>query len=155
MIRKILTLCLIKKDKQILLGMKKRGFGTGKWNGFGGKLNEGENIEGAAKRELFEESGLMAINIEKIGTLDFIWQHKKEEIWEVHIFTVTDFSGQPIETEEMKPQWFDINHIPFETMWPDDIYWFPLFLENKKFEGKFLFDEHNSILDHNIRPVVY
>ncbi|NCN21932.1 hypothetical protein GW758_03830 [Candidatus Falkowbacteria bacterium] len=25
-------------------------------------------------------------------------------------------------------------------MWPDDIYWMPYFLENKKFVGKFLFD---------------
>jgi len=25
-------------DDQVLLGMKKRGFGEGKWNGFGGKL---------------------------------------------------------------------------------------------------------------------
>jgi hypothetical protein len=26
-------------------------------------------------------------------------------------------SGVPIETEEMLPQWFDVDHIPFEKMW--------------------------------------
>jgi hypothetical protein len=36
--------------KEILLGMKKRGFGAGKWNGFGGKLEENESNEDAAKR---------------------------------------------------------------------------------------------------------
>lgn len=37
-------------NKQILLGMKKRGFGAGKWNGFGGKLEENESNEVGAKR---------------------------------------------------------------------------------------------------------
>ena len=36
-----LTLTLITKDNQILLGLKKRGFGMGKYNGFGGKLEPG------------------------------------------------------------------------------------------------------------------
>jgi 8-oxo-dGTP diphosphatase/2-hydroxy-dATP diphosphatase len=38
--------------------MKKRGFGKGKWNGFGGKVEEGECIEDSAIRELEEECGL-------------------------------------------------------------------------------------------------
>ena len=32
------TLCLLKKDNSILLAMKKRGFGSGKYNGIGGKI---------------------------------------------------------------------------------------------------------------------
>ena len=35
------TLCLLLKEKEILLAMKKRGFGAGKCNGVGGKI-EGE-----------------------------------------------------------------------------------------------------------------
>ncbi|CAN0505072.1 unnamed protein product, partial [Ectocarpus sp. 12 AP-2014] len=35
-------------SKEILLGMKKRGFGEGKWNGFGGKVESGESVEEAA-----------------------------------------------------------------------------------------------------------
>ena len=49
-----MTLCLVVKENTILLGMKKRGFGVGRWNGFGGKLHEGESIEDAAKRETLE-----------------------------------------------------------------------------------------------------
>jgi 8-oxo-dGTP pyrophosphatase MutT (NUDIX family) len=40
-------------SREILLGMKKRGFGAGKWNGFGGKLEENESNEAAAKRSTF------------------------------------------------------------------------------------------------------
>ena len=36
--RKILTLVFLREGTRVLLGMKKRGFGVGKWNGFGGKV---------------------------------------------------------------------------------------------------------------------
>jgi len=48
------TLCYLIKEKpqiQILLGMKKRGFGEGKLNGFGGKVKESETVEEAARAE--------------------------------------------------------------------------------------------------------
>jgi len=47
---KILTLAFVRRHGEILLGYKKRGFGAGKWNGFGGKVEAGETIEDAAKR---------------------------------------------------------------------------------------------------------
>ena len=122
----------------------------GRWNGFGGKVEEGESIEGAARRELFEEVGISVDAIEKMGVLDFSWQHKPNAILQVHIFKATEFSGQPQETEEMKPQWFLVKDIPYKKMWADDKYWLPLFLENKKFTGKFIFDENNKILDHEL-----
>ena len=42
--KKVLTLVYIRDEENILLGMKKRGFGVGKWNGFGGKVQPGETI---------------------------------------------------------------------------------------------------------------
>lgn len=50
MMKKLLTLVLITRPNQVLLGMKKRGFGQGRWNGFGGKVEKGETILEAAKR---------------------------------------------------------------------------------------------------------
>ena len=50
--KKIFTACFLYTDTQLLLGMKKRGFGAGRWNGFGGKVLEGEDIFTAAQREL-------------------------------------------------------------------------------------------------------
>ena len=148
--KKILTLLIIHQEDKILLGMKKRGFGIGKWNGFGGKVGENETIKEATKRELFEESGLTVSIIEKMGVVDFSWEHKPEDILQVHIFKATKFSGFPIETEEMKPQWFLIKDIPYEKMWVDDKYWLPLFLEGKKFNGKFMFNEKNEVIKHEL-----
>ena len=147
--KKILTLCIIHQQTKVLLGLKKRGFGAGRWNGFGGKIQNGETIDQAAKRELLEEAGIVVENLEQFGTLEFSWEGKPE-ILEVHIFKALDFKGEPAESEEMKPQWFDVSEIPFDKMWPDDKYWFPLFLADKKFNGKFLFGENDVVLEHNL-----
>jgi 8-oxo-dGTP diphosphatase/2-hydroxy-dATP diphosphatase len=153
MTKKVLTLLIIHKADKILLGMKKRGFGVGKWNGFGGKVEVGETIEEAAKREVFEEVGVTVNVIEKLGVLDFSWKGKEQDILEVNIFKATDFSGQPSESEEMKPQWFNVKEIPYEKMWVDDKYWMPLFLDNKKFNGNFMFDEDNNVLKHTLHEI--
>ena len=147
--KKIMTLCIIQKDNKVLLGLKKRGFGMGNWNGFGGKVNDGESIESATKRELFEEAGITVNNIERVGVIDFSWKDK-EDILEVNIFKAVDFTGLPKESEEMKPQWFLVNNIPYEKMWSDDKYWMPMFLENKKFKGNFIFDEKNNVINYQL-----
>ncbi|XP_023213973.1 7,8-dihydro-8-oxoguanine triphosphatase-like [Centruroides sculpturatus] len=46
----VMTIVLVRESSRVLLGLKKRGFGEGKWNGFGGKVQEGETIEEAAIR---------------------------------------------------------------------------------------------------------
>ncbi|MDD5606499.1 MAG: 8-oxo-dGTP diphosphatase [Candidatus Pacebacteria bacterium] len=150
--KKILTLCVIHQHPKILLGMKKRGFGAGRWNGFGGKLEKGESIEQAAKRETKEEIGIEIKNLNKVGIIDF--QVKDDpEILQVHIFRSEEFLGEPTETEEMKPQWFHIDEIPFKEMWQDDLYWMPLFLKKKKFKAWFLFDKDDNILEKEIKQV--
>lgn len=150
--KKIYTLCIPFKYPEVLLGMKKRGFGAGRWNGFGGKIKEGETIETAAQREMQEESGIVIGALEKVGIMDFEFEGNPETL-EVHIFNVKDFSGEMVESDEMKPQWFNINEIPFENMWPDDELWFPIFLRGKKFKGYVLFKDTNTIIRSQIAEV--
>ena len=141
--RKILTLCIIHQHPKVLLGMKKRGFGAGRWNGFGGKLEEGESIEESIKRETKEEAGIDINNLNRIGIIEFEFENDPK-ILEVHVFKAENFVGEPTESGEMKPQWFYIDEIPFSKMWPDDIIWMPLFLKGKKFKGKFLLDKPST-----------
>ena len=145
--KKILTLCLIHQGSQILLGMKKRGFGSGKWNGFGGKLEKGETIEQAARREVREEAGIDVQDLEKMGILEFFFQDTGETL-EVHVFRSHQFLGTVQESDEMKPQWFDISEIPYDRMWQDDPYWLPLLLDGKTFMGRFCFDVSGNLLSH-------
>ncbi|MCX6755437.1 MAG: 8-oxo-dGTP diphosphatase [Candidatus Nomurabacteria bacterium] len=157
--KKVLTLCMVLKDNQILLGMKKRGFGAGRWNGFGGKLEESEIVEDGALRELEEEVGIKASAMKKVGILDFSFENDPK-ILEVHIFKVLDYTGEPTESEEMRPQWFSFENIPFDQMWSDDIFWLPLLLKNKLFKGNFLFDRPSDaeysakIINQNLEEVL-
>lgn len=150
---KLMTnLCIIHQHPRILLGLKKRRFGVGKWNGYGGKVEGGESMEESLRREVREEGEIEIHNPVKLGILEFEFPETGLMI-ENHIYKVTDFSGEPKETEEMKPQWFHIDEIPFPQMWTDDPFWMPLFLKNKKFRGRFVFGESDAILEKELKEV--
>lgn len=141
--KKLLTLCIIYKDDKILLGMKKRGLGTGRWNGFGGHIKKGESIEESVTREISEETGLSVKNLKKMGIIIFEFQDGHQNL-EVHIFRSKDFEGRVTESEEMRPEWFDASKLPLKDMWPADTYWLPILLRGKKFEGKFIYDHPST-----------
>ncbi|KAL8175394.1 UNVERIFIED_CONTAM: Nudix (Nucleoside diphosphate linked moiety X)-type motif 1 [Gekko kuhli] len=147
---KLFTLVLVVQPQQVLLGMKKRGFGAGRWNGFGGKVEPGETIEQAARRELQEESGLAVDVLQKMGRITFEFVGNTE-LMEVHIFRADSFRGEPTESDEMRPQWFELDRVPFKDMWPDDSYWFPLFLQKKAFVGYFKFQGQDTILEYTLK----
>lgn len=151
--RKILTLTLAQDGNRILLGMKKRGFGAGRWNGFGGKVEEGESIPDSAFRETLEEAGITITDMEKAGIHEFEFENKPGDFLEVHVFRVLTFTGEPTETEEMRPEWFRVDQIPYEEMWPDDRHWLPYFLAGKKFRTKFLFGVGDVVLKQDIQEV--
>jgi 8-oxo-dGTP pyrophosphatase MutT (NUDIX family) len=147
------TLCLLIKENKILLAMKKRGFGAGRWNGAGGKVENGEKIIDAAIRETKEEIGVEVKNPEKVGLFHFKFSEKEEWNQDVSLFVARDWVGEPEESEEMMPKWFSINEIPYESMWPDDMYWMPHILKGEKVEADFLFGPGDKILSHNLKVV--
>lgn len=132
--------------QRILLGMKKTGFGCGKYNGFGGKIEDNETALQAAIRELKEECGIEALaeELELVGLLDFIFPACPELNHDVYIYLVKSWKGQSYETSEMRPQWFHTNDIPYEQMWSDDIYWLPKVLAGDKIKGKVIFTDDNE-----------
>lgn len=140
------TLCFLVTERKILLGMKKTGFGQGKYNGFGGKIQQGETIRHATVRELEEESGIKVKEeqLELVGTLDFVFPASPQLRHDVHIFLARTWQGQPVETEEMKPQWFLLSDIPYGEMWQDDLYWLPKVLAGEKITGTVLFADNNE-----------
>lgn len=149
---KQLTLGIVYQPPRVLLGMKKRGFGAGRWNGFGGKLLDGETLEEALRREFTEEAGIEIGDTDKRGILEFEYP-SYPEVLQVHVYMVQSFAGEITESEEMRPQWFAADAIPFDAMWPDDMFWFPLFLAGKKFKGTFRFGENNVILKQELNEV--
>lgn len=41
---------MVRKTNALLLGLKKKGFGEGRWNGFGGKVEKDETVSEGAVR---------------------------------------------------------------------------------------------------------
>ena len=157
------TICLLtrgnKDNQEVLLAMKKRGFGLGKWNGVGGKIDikKGDkNVADAAIRETEEEIGVKIKELKKVAVLNFSFPYiPKEQKWDqrVHVFLVKNWEGEPVESEEMFPKWFNTKEIPFKEMWDDDKFWLPQILEGKKLKAKFVFEEGEKISEQNIEIV--
>ena len=157
------NLCLLIREnngvKEMLLAMKKRGFGMGKWNGVGGKINveKGDkNVVDAAIRETAEEIGVKIKDLERMAVLSFRFPYvPKEKEWDqdVHVFLIKNWEGEPVESEEMLPQWFKLKDIPFNEMWDDDKIWLPEILEGKKLKADFVFKEGEIIAEHNVEFV--
>lgn len=148
-----LTLCFYRQDGKILLGKKKRGFGAGKWNGFGGKVEEGEKLEDAARREMQEECGLIVREMRKCGELTFTFEGSTKAL-DVHVFDVTRVEGEAAPSAEMDPAWFPEDALPFSDMWADDAHWFPLYLAGKSFKGKFVFAGEQTIVRQWVMELV-
>ena len=151
------TLCFLVKEDNVLLAMKKRGFGVGRWNGAGGKPQEGESLEQAAFREVEEEIGVKILFTKKVCIFDFFFPKAPEDKnWnqQVHVFLVDKWEGEPVESDEMKPQWFKKTELPFNEMWADDYLWLPkVLLESKLMRGKFVFDENQQMSEYKVEEV--
>ena len=146
----IMTLCILREGDRFLLGMKKIGFGSGQYNGYGGKLEPGETLEECIIREMKEESGLDLLNFEKRGVMIFEFP---DSFKEVHVYEGLSWAGDLVESEEMTPFWFHLDDLPYEMMWPSDPMWYPYFLERESFEGKLLFDENRKVLSYTINKI--
>ena len=128
----IIHVCNVAKQ-ELLLGHKARGFGSGKWNGFGGKFDPAVDADevSCACRELEEECGLHTTrdHMLPVGIIFFHYpQDLSLPILEVHVFVVdiVNCSGAVVESEEMTPiQWYPFDGLPLSKMWADDEFWLP------------------------------
>ena len=135
------TLIFLRRGDELLLAMKKVRFGAGKWNGVGGKCELGETLGQAAVREAREEIGveLQEKDLELVGDIKFFFPNKEDWNQEVFVYVAREWTGEIVESEEMRPQWFNIENIPYESMWADDPLWLPQVLAGKKIQGEFYF----------------
>jgi len=148
------NLVFLTRAGKVLLIHKKTGLGKGKINGPGGKLEPGETAMEAAVREVEEELRIVPRNLEEAGTLRF---HFLDGL-KLHcvVFRGTEFTGEPVETREARPEWFSIDAIPFDRMWADDRHWLPQVLAGQIFEAWFGFDGEKMVfqrVEFSVRSV--
>ncbi|MEM2216987.1 MAG: 8-oxo-dGTP diphosphatase [Thermofilaceae archaeon] len=145
------TLCFLEKNGKVLLIRKKVGFGKGKLNGVGGRIEVGESPVEAAIREGVEEVSVKILELEPAGKLEFYSTNDNPD-WVVYIYRSKKFEGEPKPSEEAEPQWYDIESLPYCEMWEDDRVWLPQVLAGKTVEGKFWFDkDYQKILRWEVK----
>ena len=150
---KLLTLAILRRPcGGLVLGLKKRGFGAGYINGFGGKVEAGESVAAAAAREVQEESGVAVTEMRQVGLIHFVFDDQPRP-WETHVFEVTGWEGDPSESDEMAPLGVAPADLDYSKMWADDRWWYPLFLAGTRFQAIFAFTGTTALRWHALAPL--
>ncbi|MBI5808221.1 MAG: 8-oxo-dGTP diphosphatase [Ignavibacteriales bacterium] len=145
------TLCYVMKDSKTLMlfrNKKPNDVHEGKWNGLGGKFEKGETPEECVIREVKEESGLMIKNPKLHGIITFpMFDGKKD--WYVFMFTVKDFEGELIDSNEGKLEWIENKKLLDLNLWEGDKIFIPWLFQEKYFSAKFIY-ENKKLISHNV-----
>lgn len=146
------------RDGRVLLGLKKKSLGEGNFNGFGGKFDSSldNNILYTAKRELEEECGLVCSvkDLEKVAVIDFYFPFNSKFNQCVHVYFLRTFEGVPSESDEMRPEWFSLDSVPYSKMWDSDRIWLKELMCGKKLVGEFYWKSDNKTVDsYTLREV--
>ena len=106
----------IYKDGKILLQKRKD---DGTWADHGGAVELGEKVEDAARREILEETGLIANRLELLGVFSgkemFHTYPNGDKVYLIVVsFLCEDFSGEikMQEDEVTELRWFDMDDLP-------------------------------------------
>ena len=136
------TLWVILKDGKIFLWEKMRGFAKWVLNWIWWKQEWNETLEKCMIREAKEEIWIDILKQEKVWKMIFIFEKKPEFNLVVHVYNILDFDWEPVETEEIRPFWFDLKNIPYDKMWEFDKTWLPRILNwEKDIEYKVWYDK--------------
>ena len=144
----VATLMFIIEARRVLLIRKKRGLGAGKINGPGGRVQLPETPLDCAIRETCEELLIKPRRIHPAGELSFHAEDDMPKI-HVHVFVAHKYDGEPAETDEALPLWFQLDKIPFDEMWEDDYLWLPRVLSGESVRGYFTF-EGERLVDYRV-----
>jgi 8-oxo-dGTP diphosphatase len=140
----------MKDNKTLMLFRNKKpnDVHEGKWNGLGGKFEKGETPEECVIREVKEESGLMIKNPKLHGIITFpMFDGKKD--WYVFMFTVKDFEGELIDSNEGKLEWIENEKLLDLNLWEGDKIFIPWLFQEKYFSAKFIY-ENKKLISHNV-----
>ncbi len=148
---KLATLCYVMNyDKTLMLyrNKKENDYHKGKWNGLGGKFEQGETPEECAIREVFEESGLIVKNPILKGHITFPMFDGKDD-WYVWLFVFKEFEGNLIDSPEGKLEWIPNEKLTELNLWKGDQIFIPWLFEDKIFSAKFNY-ENGKYKDYSV-----
>jgi 8-oxo-dGTP diphosphatase len=120
----------------------------GKWNGLGGKFEQGETPEECVIREVKEESGLLIKNPKMHGFITFpLFDGMKD--WYVFLFTAREFEGKLIDSSEGQLEWIKNEKLLELNLWEGDKEFISWLLDDKFFSAKFVY-ENGKLKDYKV-----
>jgi 8-oxo-dGTP diphosphatase len=145
------TLCYVIADNKTLMLhriKKKNDMHEGKWNGLGGKFEQGETPEDCVIREVKEESGLLIKNPKMHGFITFpLFDGIKD--WYVFVFTAREFEGKLIDSTEGKLEWIPNDKLLDLNLWEGDKNFINWLQGDKFFSAKFVY-ENGGLKDFEV-----
>ncbi len=117
----------------------------GKYNGLGGKVESGEDVVAAMRRELMEEAALDATDLELRGTVSWPGFNGRDVFG--FVFLITGFTGAiPDSNEEGTLAWHDVATMMRLPMWDGDRHFLPLVFDASiaQFHGVIPYDGGHS-----------
>ena len=128
------TLCYLERgDEYLMLHRikKKNDENHDKWIGVGGKFEAGESPEDCMHREIFEETGFTVTDYRYRGIVTFVSDIYETEY--MHLFTVTDWTGEARECDEGELAWIKKQKLFDLTLWQGDRIFLKLLQEDVPF----------------------
>jgi 8-oxo-dGTP diphosphatase len=103
----------------------------GKYNGLGGKVRSDEDVVSAMRREILEESGLVADEVVLRGTISWTGFGRDGEDWFGFLFRIDAWHGDAHEGNgEGTLEWVALDDMAGLPMWPSDRHFLPMIFDD-------------------------
>ncbi len=146
------TLCYIENDGAYLMMhriKKENDENRDKWIGIGGKFEDGESPFDCARREILEETGLVANKLSYRGIVTFVSDEYGTEY--MHLFTCNSYSGTINEScDEGVLEWVSKENIFSLPIWEGDRIFLDLLNKDAPFFSLKLTYSGNNLVAHTL-----
>ena len=147
------TLCLIVQNEKVLMmyrNKKKNDVHLNKYNGLGGRVEEGESSTQCILREVHEEAGIHLTKYRYVGKIkfkNFGYQKGTEVMYCFHGF---DYENEIGECNEGELVWIPKGEVLNLPLWEGDQYFIMHIINNVSFSG-FIHYQGDEVIDYQMK----